>query len=1298
MYGDKRGNMPFSVIAVTILLLSSVAGIVVADHMRSGNGVEETAEGTRALDSSLEEISSYVNQELGVLILDISRDGDLGSLEDRATVFKERSDSWFDYTFPMRSNGVRTELVDVSVDLGAESMEVLNGESPVGGYIPAYLKGSGTMTVSASSGFGGSVRDIVISTDGSYALPLAAEQGSLFERMVEDGGISISQIMSYELESLAQYRVLNGYGSRTQFGVAGTMSIITESDVSKAYRNALDIIGTMCFRNGQIEQIDAADIVCGTVVIDRSAFYGQCLMSILDDAVLKWYDYLRLDYITEKNDRERGLRTLAAECLVKFFTGEDAFGAGDYIVRFMDEHGIEEQRYRFPGSGTTSVTIDGFTLTVDNPVIDILDQGWIRFFNVHYRLTENYITDTLRSALNTAAARLFEQDLEDVIIHTDPYDDISFIREVSEAYRGMTDGFSDSLNAVLVDSIASQDSYDPFYASIAETVMSHADDLCDTVALRGSIEEKLFALFGDDAESLISSQEIDRAIHGYAAKLHDDLSVYDSLRYVQGNGPSILQSILTEIASGYIGTLGLQELVEDRVDVLLSEVIDNMSSNPYSEIVRMRGTDGFILADGAGNLTRERLDFYFDSDPVISAPTVVTSKCTHMTGFRESMSAGYSTTFEIRLRDCIDYRIESSNSLSSAMGSSVTAACKGMFTNDIVLEISVASGWALAGVQYKASETIYDDIWNKLSVYLEPIIEPLRKVMAIVKEIVDEINACIMEISRYVSDIVVRLFERVTAPLTEMAEWLETMVSQIFGDDVLDMFYSLNLKEQTIGFEYLGYTFQLKFDAASLTSNVKTLFVASLTGPVAGMDLKAEITAKVKGEMHINNTFVTGKASVENEDWKVKISVDPLMKSSKHLLTVSANVRGADITAILPDLDDYNEIGVTLSKIPGIGQALSSIPLPGLGVNIGLDAGIGIKYTAPMAEGILINEYESNPAGDDSGKEWIELFNNSDKTIDLDGYSIVASSDFSKKKMTLSGTISPGEFLVLNSTFLMVNSQGKTTKNGEGLTLKDPDGNIVDRTGTHKDESDNGKTWQRTYDASGEWEFKEGTMGRSNGSYISTNLMTCEIAKEIVWDSVQSAFDKVGAITDTDSLQEVIKLTVKNSIDKVIKKVAGCLVEASVFIKVDVTDPTSTAKSGVRVALRCDSELVEDVLKYIAGKIESVALSMKNPYRIDGVAAFTDNIDLEVTFDVGIQYPRLLARSLDDAPKVDLGVTFRANVSALSRIYGKDVGTPGIECGIRIIDCPLEIIPSKLSPKKGMDHDLWLFRINIEWA
>ena len=458
----------------------------------------------------------------------------------------------------------------------------------------------------------------------------------------------------------------------------------------------------------------------------------------------------------------------------------------------------------------------------------------------------------------------------------------------------------------------------------------------------------------------------------------------------------------------------------------------------------------------------------------------------------------------------------------------------------------------------------------------------------------------------------------------------------------------------------------------------------------------AGITAKVRGGLNANNAFVTGKATITSDDWKVKVSLDPLMKSSKHMITVSADIGDADITVILPDLNDYNELGFTLSRMPGIGQAISNIPIPGLGVNLGLDAGVSIRYSAPMSNGLIINEYESNPKGDDSGHEWVELLNNSDKGIDLEGYTLTAASD-RKKTMKLDGSISPGEFLVIDTKFLLVNSSGKMTKNGDGITLKDSDGVVVDKTGAHKDEKDDSFTWQRSYDGAGEWEFKESTMGRSNGSYAASKLINAEVAKDIVVTSVQSAFDEVGSITDLDTMQEVVKLTVKNSVDKVIKKVAGYFVEASVFVKVDVLDPTSSASSGIRVALRCDSDMVEDVLKYIAGKIESIALSMKNPYRVNGIAAFTDNIDLEVTFDTKIQYPGILARSLESTPKVDLGITFRTNISALSRLIGEGVGTPGVECGIRSIDCPLEIIPSKLSPKKGMDHDMWLIRVNVEW-
>jgi len=1301
MINDRIGGMPFSVLAVAILLMASIAGAVTAEHYRSSSGIEDAADDVQTLDRSVDEIVSYVEQELGVIILNISKDGSLGSLEDRSEVFKDRAYDWVDDRFPMVSGDVTADLVDRSFELRVESMEMLQYGDEVGGFTPAYLHGTGTMTLRVHSDHGSSERGIEISTDGSYALPLSSERGSVFERMAADGGISISQMMSYELESLAQYRVLNGYGARTQYGSKGTESIITSDDVRRAYDNALSLIGTICFRDGDGDlysgKVDLADMMVGdTVTIDRASFYGQVLMSSVDDMAVKWFDYLCGDRFLDSLDYKASINRIAMDALINFFTGDDVFGAGGYIADFMKGAGVKESVYRFPGSGTTTVSVGGFTVTVENPTADVLEQPWIRFFNIHYRMGEDYLQDSIKHVLNSAAASLFESDYPAMAIRVDSSDGVSLIEQVSQAYLQMADECASALDSVLMESLESESFYDPFYAAIAETVMKHAADLADTEELLSRIEEKLTDLSGDGTASLMLSPEIQRAVREYVSKVYSDLAVYDALREVEGSEPGLLKRAMTDIVSFGLDVSGIAGSITDRAQALVQEIMADSSTDPYSDPVELPGTDFFILEDGEGNVTREYLDLSFTSSPMVSEPAILRDKCTHVTGFMEDVCAAYSTTFLIRLSDRIDYHVEGASSLSSAMGSSITSACGGMFTNDIVLEISVASAWALVGVTYSASDTVFSDAWGVLSKYLEPIMEPLREIMEIVRNVIDVISGCVMEIARYVSDIVTKLYEKIIGPMSALAEWVEENIGGLIDEGLLDIFYSLNLTEQDIGFEYLGYRFELSLDLASMLSNVKTLFTATLSGPVAGLTVVASITAKVKGEVNANNVFVTGKATIQSDDWKVKVSMDPLMKSSKHLITVSADIGDADIDIVMPDLEDYNELGFTLSRTPGIGQALSNIPVPGLGVNLGLDAGVSIKYSAPMNTGLFINEYESNPKGEDSGHEWVELLNNSDKAIELDGYTLTAASD-RKKVMKLEGTISPGEFMVIDTKFLLVNSSGKMTKNGDGLTLKDPEGAVVDKTGTHKDENDDGRTWQRSYDGAGDWEFKESTMGRSNGSYVSNKLITAQAAKDIMVSAVQSAFDEVGSITDLDSMQEIVKLTVKHAVDKVIKKVSGCLVEASVFVKVDVLDPTSTASAGIRIALRCDSDLVEDVLKYIAGKIESIALSMKNPYRIDGVAAFTDNIDLEVTFGAKVQYPGILARSLEYLPKVELGVTFRTNMSALSRIVGEDVGTPSVECGIRIIDCPLEIIPARMSPKNGMDHDMWLIKVNVEW-
>lgn len=1304
MIDSKRGSMPFALIAVTILLLASVTAAVVAERQATDDGTDDTAEGIEAIQGSIDDARTYINQELGTMILDISKDDSLGTLDRRATVFKERAESWIDERFPMNARGVRLELVEREFSLGAENMGNVNPEGTMDGYMPAYLQGTGKVTVKAGSQYGATTKEIGICTDGSYSLPLIAEQGSLFERMTEDGGISVSQMMTYELQSLAQYRVLNGYGSESRYGSKGTDRIITADDVEDAYRHAIDVIEAICFRDRDGEltdtRIDLADsMMDGYITFDRPAFYGQVLMSVLDDMVLKWFDYLCLGEFADALERKLGTFRLALDAIISFFTETDPFSAEGYIVKVMEEYGIDPAIYRHPGSGTTTVTVGEYTVTVDNPGSDVMSKGWIKQFKVHYHLGGNHIKDTMRQILNAAATKAIGRHVEPVTVHIDAHDEAAFVRTMADAFKGDLRSFGESLEGAVRDAMESEHFYDEFYAAIADTVMEHEGELMLSDELRSAIEESFRGLIEDEEElaSVLGSEEIDRAIHGYESSVHNDLEVYDMLRYIDGGGPDLLSRILSQMASYGLWKIGVLTLFTDRSDRLMDEIVADMDVNPYSGIIDIPGTDRFQLVDEAGNRLTEKLDAELKVDLIAYEPRIIGSKCTHVTGLFEDSLAGYSTTFEVRVRDVIDYTVTGTGSFSEAMGSGITSSLRGSVSNDIVLDVCVASAWALAGVEYKASSTILSDAFQILCKVLEPIMEPLREIMAIVKEVIVALNECIMEVVRYVSDALTEMYERILGPLNVIAEWVQEYLDELIGDATLDLFYSLDLTDQSFGMEYMGYRFTLSFDLASLTNTVKTLVTASLEGTVAGMDLTASVSMKSRGELNPSNVFIIGKATVSSDDWKVNISMDPLLKGSRHLLTLSAEVGDIDISAVLPELDNYHEIGLRLSDIPGVGDMLDCIPIPVLGVNIGLDAGLSLKYSAPVTKGLMINEFESNPPGNDNGNEWVELLNNSDMPIDLEGYSLIASSDFRNRVMKLTGTIEPGQFLMIEPTFLMVNTGGKLTKNGEGLTLKDPDGNVVDKTRVLKDGSDDNNTWQRTYDGSGDWEFKEATMERSNGSFVSSKLMTPDVAKDIVFGAIRTAFDQVGSITDLDTMQQAIQITVKEAIESVIEKVAGCLVEASVFIKVDVMDPTASASGGVRVALRCDSELLEQTLKFIAGKVEAVAMSMKNPYRINGVTMFTENIDLEVTVDAKLQFPKTLVPESELLSKIDIGATFRTNISALTRLFGEDYGTPELVCGLKIIDCPTALVPAKLSPKSGMEHDLWLFKVTVSW-
>jgi len=106
----------------------------------------------------------------------------------------------------------------------------------------------------------------------------------------------------------------------------------------------------------------------------------------------------------------------------------------------------------------------------------------------------------------------------------------------------------------------------------------------------------------------------------------------------------------------------------------------------------------------------------------------------------------------------------------------------------------------------------------------------------------------------------------------------------------------------------------------------------------------------------------------------------------------------------------------------------------------------------PPDEDLIINEFELNPDGTDSGNEWVELFNPSDNSIDLSGWSLKNNDD---DIHTLSGSINADSYLVITFHSQWIDNSD------ERVILISPGSNVKDTTPIKADSSNDDSSWQR---------------------------------------------------------------------------------------------------------------------------------------------------------------------------------------------------------------------------------------------
>jgi beta-lactamase superfamily II metal-dependent hydrolase len=135
---------------------------------------------------------------------------------------------------------------------------------------------------------------------------------------------------------------------------------------------------------------------------------------------------------------------------------------------------------------------------------------------------------------------------------------------------------------------------------------------------------------------------------------------------------------------------------------------------------------------------------------------------------------------------------------------------------------------------------------------------------------------------------------------------------------------------------------------------------------------------------------------------------------------------------------------------------------------------------------ILINEFELNPAGTDSGTEKVEPYNPSSSGIDVSGWTISSTAGRTATVVINEGTIIPptGYMLVDRDS-----QQQWLDNTGEGIELRNYLGILIDSVGPLSDEENDESTWQRSPDGQDNWVFStSNTLGSANFGTLVSDL------------------------------------------------------------------------------------------------------------------------------------------------------------------------------------------------------------------
>jgi hypothetical protein len=201
----------------------------------------------------------------------------------------------------------------------------------------------------------------------------------------------------------------------------------------------------------------------------------------------------------------------------------------------------------------------------------------------------------------------------------------------------------------------------------------------------------------------------------------------------------------------------------------------------------------------------------------------------------------------------------------------------------------------------------------------------------------------------------------------------------------------------------------------------------------------------------------------------------------------------------------------------------------------------------------------------------------------------------------------------------------------------------------------------------------------------------------VLRDSTLRVFNDVKTLKNVDDLSEFFESAMLEAISDGIDELASCILEAGIFVSLEITEYTSTFCAGVRFSLFVDSDFVREGLKYLVGELSSILLNIENPFGIRPAEVFADHMYLGVSIYTGLTCPWFI-KNLHLYPLTKIGIQFNANLASMCRLISWDLGNWKVTAGVIITEIPTILVPAQLNPDSKLESDLWLLKVEFSSA